>query len=245
MPSHFILRGAERFQNSNSMIVSIAQPAYLPWLGYFDRIARSDIHIVLDSVQIERRGFTHRNKIRTKDNWLWLTVPIKKKGNYHTPIYALKINNESNWKKKHWNSIVHRYAKSPHFKQYKEPLEYIYMRDWLLLNALLQESTNMLFEMLGLKTQLIFTSKMDIKGEKSELILNLCKEVDAKKYISGPFGKDYLDQRSFENAGIEIQYHNYKHPEYVQFYSGFEPYMSIIDLIFNHGPNSLGILTAN
>ncbi len=227
------------------MIVSIAQPAYLPWLGYFDRIHRSDLAIILDDVQFERRGFTHRNQIKGQDGSLWLTVPVNRKGNFYRNINKLTVNNDSNWRKKHWNRIRHCYSKAPFWPKYASVLEQLFQHDRLDLASLLTDSTAQLFCMLGIKTKTVFSSEMKAGGIKSERILNLCLEVGAKVYVSGPFGRDYLDAASFSRAGIKLMYHDYQHPTYTQLYKGFCPFMSVIDLLFNHGPDSLRKLSNN
>ncbi len=230
------------------MIVSINQPAYLPWLGYFDRIVQSDIHIVLDNVQIERNtstSFTNRNKIRTSQGWSWLTVPISRGHTSNDEIINnVKINGE-HWKRKHLNSLILSYNRSPYFEKHKIWFEKFYYQSWSHLNQLLKQSTTYLLKSLCIETPLYYSSEMNVNGQKSDLILNYCKAVSATTYLSGPFGRDYLDATSFNEAGIEIKYHEYSHPEYVQNHGEFMPYISIVDLIFNHGPDSLNILKNN
>jgi len=228
------------------MIVSINQPAYIPWLGYFDRICRSDVHIVLDHVQFEKNSMVNRNKLKTAQGVSLITVPLKTKGKFNElAINTVEINNSQNWRKKHWHTIKFSYAKSLYFAEYKNVFAEIYATDWLHLNDLLKITTKILFELLGIKTKIIYSSEIKSEGKKGELVLNLCKEAGATEYISGPFGRDYLNKQSFAKEAIGIKFHDYQHPEYKQLYSGFEPYMSVIDLIFNHGPRSLEILTSN
>ena len=228
------------------MIVSISQPAYLPWLGYFDRIARSDVHIVLDNVQIERgTSFTNRNKIRTPHGWAWLTIPIRRGD---TPEGAI-INNVqidgSQWANKHLRSLIQSYSKTPHFANHRGWLEDFYSKHWTHLAPLLREETGYFLNTLEIKTRLVFSSEMNVDGQKSDLILNLCKAVGATTYLSGPFGRHYLDASSFEDAGIGIEFHDYIHPVYSQCQGEFMPHLSVVDLLFNHGGKSLAILRCN
>lgn len=226
------------------MIVSINQPAYLPWLGYFHRIAISNFHIILDHVQFEKNSFTNRNKVRTKEGWCWLTVPLKTKGRFgNLYINQLEIANDSRFQEKHWATIRFNYAKAPHFAQHAPFFERVYGQRWDNLIVLMRELTNYLLDAFGIKTPLLFSSEMKVEGKKDELILNLCRAVEAKIYISGPLGRNYLREDLFQEAGIKVVYHNYNHPTYPQVYPGFEPYMSAIDLLFNCGPNSLEVLT--
>ncbi len=225
--------------------MSINQPAYLPWLGYFDRIAKSDLHIVLDDVKIERNtktSFTNRNKFRTVQGWSWLTVPVCRGDKPEDEIiYNVKTNNQP-WQKKHFRSLSQSYSRTPHYLEHQHWLESFYEQQWTQLAPMLKESTEYILDVLKIKTPLLYSSEMNVGGHKSELVLNYCKEVGANTYISGPFGRDYLDLESFSEAKIDVEFSEYIHPEYKQYHGEFIPYMSIIDLIFNHGPDSQNIL---
>jgi hypothetical protein len=226
------------------MRVSINQPAYLPWLGYFHRIAISDLHVVLDQVQFEKNSVTNRNKIRTAGGWNWLTVPVKTKGRFGAlEINNLEIDNTTNWAGKHWKSICLNYGKAAFFKRYASFLESIYVHPCEQLTALTDSINNhFLREVLGIPTPLLYGSELRPEGKKDELVLNICRQVGATTYISGPFGRDYLDEEKFRAAGISIEYHDYAHPEYRQYYQPFEPYLSTLDLIMNCGDESLDVM---
>jgi hypothetical protein len=229
------------------MIVSIMQAAYLPWLGYFHRIAMSDLHIVLDHVQIDKSSktkFANRNKIRTKEGWCWLTVPLKTKGRSdNLYLDRLEISNESHWGRKHWNALRLNYAKAPYFSQYASFFEELYQQQWSYLKDLNRVVTDFLLQAFEIQTPFRFSSEMEVEGQKDELILNLCRHVGAETYISGPFGRDYLREECFGDAGIKVRYHDYKHPTYQQLFPGFEAFMSAVDLLFNQGPGSLEALS--
>tara|TARA_B100000287_G_scaffold31939_1_gene29736 strand:+ start:2287 stop:2982 length:696 start_codon:yes stop_codon:yes gene_type:complete len=226
------------------MVVSINQPAYLPWLGYFDRIIKSDIHIILDNVQFEKNSVINRNKIVTDTSWTWLTVPVKTKGKFgDLEIKELKIDETSKWRKKHYNSLNHYYGKSKYFREHKTWLNYFYDKEWDYLYPLLEESTDYFVETLGIKTPRVRSSKMSVKGNKSKYLLNICLEIGATTYLSGPFGKDYLKLDEFKKEGIKVIFHKYENPNYQQLIQNFQNNMSIVDLIFNEGPKSLEILT--
>jgi hypothetical protein len=225
------------------MILSINQPAYLPWLGYFHRIAASDVHIVLDHVQFEKNSFVNRNKIRTSDGWCWLTVPLKTSGRFgDLAIDQIEIDNAQRWPEKHWNSIRMNYSQAKYFPEHAEFFECIFSRSWERLNPLLREVTTYLLNAFGIKTKILFSSDLTPSGRKSELVLELCRKVSATGYLSGTLGRDYLDEDAFQNAGIPVAYQDYHPLTYKQLYSGFEPYMAAIDLLFNSGPESLDII---
>jgi hypothetical protein len=229
------------------MIVSIMQPAYLPWLGYFDRISKSDCHIVLDHVSMDKNSktkFTNRNKMRTVQGWSWLTVPVKAVASSEdTPINKLEISSDVSWTSKHWKTLQASYSRASFFTDYSDFFESFYKKRENSLAFLLDESTEYLLTSLKIDTHCLRSSDLSPQSKKSDLILELCKKVGATCYLSGPFGRDYLDAHKFEDAGIELRFHDYVHPEYEQVYKGFEPYMSIVDLLFNHGPKSLEILS--
>ena len=225
------------------MIVSINQPAYLPWLGYFHRVAASDLHIVLDHVQFEKNSFTNRNKIRTKEGWQWLTVPLETKGRFgELVIQNVAIDNRSRWARKHWNAMRLNYAHAAHFEEHAYFFEKVYGKRWQRLEDLTREITAYLLQAFAVATPLRHSSEMQAMGKKDELVLNLCREAGATTYLSGPLGRDYLRDELFRDAGIKIVYQDYAHPHYDQVYPGFEANMSAIDLLFNHGPRSREIL---
>jgi hypothetical protein len=228
------------------MIVSINQPAYLPWLGYFHRIAVSDAHIVLDRVQFEKNSFTNRNKVRTREGWCWLTVPVKTASKFgDLCIHEIEIANERQWAAKHWQTLRLNYSKAPFFGEHAGFFEGIYERPWVRLADLTREITAYLLEAFGIKTKLYFSSQMNASGKKDELVLNLCRELRATTYLSGPLGRNYLREDLFRESHIAVRYDDYHHREYPQVYPGYEPYMAALDLLFNAGPASLEIMLKN
>jgi hypothetical protein len=228
------------------MIVSINQPAYLPWLGYFHRIAVSDAHIVLDHVQFEKNSFTNRNRIRTPENWCWLTVPVRTAGKFgDLAINEIEISGEKKWAPKHWQSLRLNYSKAPFFAQHAAFFEGIYARPWQKLADLATEITAYLLDAFGIRTKMYFSSQMSVPGKKDELVLNLCRELGATVYLSGSLGRNYLQEELFSNQGIAVRYDDYRHPTYPQVYPGFEAYMAAVDLLFNTGPASLEIIMKN
>src|ERR1700733_2765980 len=225
------------------MIVSINQPAYLPWLGYFHRIAVADAHIVLDHVQFEKNSFTNRNRVRMREGWCWLTVPVKTAGKFgDLPINALDIAGERPWAAKHWETLRLNYSQAPFFDQHAAFFRSVYTRTWLKFADLVHEVNRYLLDAFSIPTRLYFSSQMKASGKKDELVLNLCRELGATVYLSGPLGRNYLREELFGERNIAVRYDDYHHPMYSQMYPGFEPYMAAIDLLFNAGPASREIL---
>jgi hypothetical protein len=227
------------------VIVSINQPAYLPWLGYFQRIAVSDLHIVLDHVQFEKNSFVNRNKLRTSNGSCWVTIPVKTKGKFlDLPISTLEIADDPRWASKHWSTLKSNYSKAPYFHDHAAFLEEFYRRPWTKLMDVMRELNGYLLNALGITTPLRFSSDLHAEGKKDELVLNLCRAAGASVYLSGALGRGYLREPLFAEAGIRVKYQDYKHPTYSQAYPGFEGYMGALDLLLNCGPKSLEILTS-
>ncbi len=227
------------------MIISVHQPQYLPWLGFFDKINKSDGFVFLDQVQYKSREFQNRNKIRTKDGFLWLSVPVKSKGKGRQKISQVVIDNEFPWARQHLESLKTWYAKAKFFKQYLPFFEDVFNRKWDKLLDLNIHIINYLLKQLSITTTVYFESKLAISSIKTERIIQICKKLEADTYLSGIGGKDYLEEVKFSPAGIKLVYQEFSHPQYDQLFEPFIPFMSIVDLLFNYGPDSLKILKRN
>lgn len=225
------------------MILTAHQPVYLPWLGLLHKIALADTFVSFNQVQYLPKDWNNRNKIRSADGWHWLTVPVLKSGYRDKTISQIKINNDTRWAIKHWRSINELYKKSRFYKSYSDFFEDLYLNhDWEYLIDLNQYILKWLLETLSIKINFIDAKTLSLQGSKSELVLNMCKELNAKTYIFGIHGKEYADINSFNKKKINIFFQEYKHPKYNQRFSDFIPNLSVIDLLFNHGPNSKDIL---
>ncbi len=226
------------------MILSVHQPQYIPWLGYLDKIARSDAFVFLDCVQYKEREFQNRNKIRTRGGWAWLTVPVVSKGKGRQRIDAVLIDNQRPWRRQHHKSLCTWYAHAPFFARYEPFLAQTYAREWVRLIDLNVHIIRFLLEEFGIATPLSFESQYGIAAAKTERIIALCETLGAGTYLSGAGGRDYLDEGSFAAHGIALQYQSYRHPQYRQQWgddgTGFIPNLSALDLLFNEGPQSGG-----
>lgn len=228
------------------MILSAHQPNYLPYIGFFHKIINCDIFVIWDTVQFVKRGpfgWQHRNKIRTKNGWIWLTVPVLTKGKYEQLIIDTRINNDMPWPRKHWNSIYLNYNRAPYFNKYSDFFAGLYKKRWDRLAELSETAIYYIAKALGIKTKIIKCSSLGLNSHGTDLIINVCKKIGADTFLSGRHGRDYLDEEKFSEAGIRLIYQDFKHPGYEQVYKPFIENMSIIDLLFNAGENSLKILT--
>jgi hypothetical protein len=215
------------------MILTAHQPAYLPWLGYFDKLLRSDIFIFLDTVQFERNSFINRNKIKTPQGSVWLTVPVKLKGHLDVPLSEIAIDSKIAWKKNHLKSIYLNYKKSPDFEKSYSKIEGLYQKDYELISELCWDQLGFWLREMGIEKTIVRSSELPISSKKSDLIIDLCRYFQADHYISGALGQNYLEEERFQEAGITIEYQDYRHPVYPQLWGGFLPYMSIVDFWMN------------
>jgi len=215
------------------MKISIHQPVYLPWLGYFDKIAKSDLHIFFDDAKYSKNNLFNRNTIKTPQGSSWLTIPIKYKSD--ALICETKIDNTSDWQKAHWKTIQMNYAKAPYFKDYAEIFEKIYQKNWDNLSDINMEMNKAIADLLGIKTKFIKSSDLKVAGARNEKLIALCKAVGADTYLSGQGAKVYIDEKLFSQNNIKIVYQELSYPEYTQLWGEFIPNLSIIDYLFNCG----------
>ena len=216
-------------------VVSMHQPAYLPWLGYFHRVMLSDIFVFLDTVQFEKNSFTNRNKILTDNGSLWLTVPVGIKGHTKKRLSDIEISPDSGWKKKHIQSIRQNYAKAPYFEVFFADIEKIIANAGHSFCDFIFTMTAYFFKVMGISTPMVRSSSLPVEGVKSDLVKNICIALSADVYISGTLGKGYLDTHTFAKEQIRIIFQEYRHPVYPQLFEGFQPGMCIVDLLMNKG----------
>ncbi|OAJ96174.1 WbqC family protein [Vibrio bivalvicida] len=219
--------------------VAISQSNYIPWKGYFDLIASVDVFVLYDDMQYTKRDWRNRNKIQTANGPQWLTIPVEVKGKYHQKINETLVAEQS-WRRKHWAAICQNYSKAPYFNHYKQVFENIYLEsNEKYLSKINYEFIKEVCNILNINTNLIFSESFELVDGKSERLLGLCKELNADIYISGPAAKNYLDEALFASEGINVEWMDYgNYPEYSQQYLPFEHYVTVLDLIFNQGPNA-------
>lgn len=225
------------------MVIGILQPGYLPWLGFFEQLYRSDVFVLYDDVQYNKQSWRNRNRIKTAQGIQWLTVPVLFKLQEASLIHEVKINNKINWRKKHLRAIQFNYAKAPYYKKYIDIFETVYSKEWEYLVELDIELIMQLAKCLGMTDKYIVQSSLlNIKGGTLERLVKLCQYFQADIFYEGAAGRDYIDEPYFIEHGVTVEYQDYSHPVYNQLYGNFVPYLSVIDLLFNHGEKSLQIL---
>jgi len=227
------------------MIVSIHQPNYLPWLGYFDKIAKSDVFVILDDVQYPRgkKGFFgNRNQIKTNNGKMWLTVPVLGRSEFKN-FNEIGIN-YNGWNEKHIQNIYNFYKKAPYFDNYFENIKSILIKKYSTLSELSTKLIIYFMKVLEIDTKVVYSSNLKTEKIGGEKILYILGQLSATEYISGtgPGSMRCIDEQDYFDRGIKLNWQNYEHPIYNQLYGEFIPYLSIIDLLFNIGYKSIGVI---
>jgi hypothetical protein len=231
-------------EKKENKIVVILQPAYLPWIGFFDQLNRCDSFIFFDEAQYTKNSWRNRNRIKTKDGWTWLTVPVHYQFT-EQKIKDIKIDNTQKWASRHWNLIKQNYSEAPYFELHQKFFADLYKKEWLWLCDLNLEIINYCATTLKISlNKIVKSSQLTITptNDVNQKNISYIKKVNGNIFLEGDLGKQIFDEKKFSDAGIKITYHAYKHPPYQQLHKPFIPYLSVIDLLFNEGPNSLNII---
>jgi len=218
--------------------VAILQSDYIAWKGYFDIINMVDEFILYDDVQYTKNDWRNRNQIKTNDGKQWITIPVHQ-ANLEQMIKDTLVSNDI-WRKKHWKTVVQNYSKAIHFNDYKKLFKELYLdSNEKLLSKINYRFIVAICKILGIKTKISWSMDYNLVERKTERLVAFCKQANAKSYLSGPAAKDYINDNLFETEGITLTYMDYSgYPEYNQLYPPFEHAVSIIDLIFNEGPDA-------
>ncbi len=217
------------------MKAAVIQSNYIPWKGYFDIIHDVDLFIFYDDIQYTKNDWRNRNKIKTDQGPRWMTIPTGSQSN--RLIHEVELPGGT-WRRDHFRKIEMYYRKTPYYNRYKSFLEYVYLdQSWKHLSKLNHFLIRTIAqEFLGIKTKFADSREYDLKGQKSERLLDLVSQAGADVYFSGPAARSYLDEAAFRQAGIEVVYKDYTgYPEYDQRYPPFCHQVSILDLLFNCG----------
>ena len=218
--------------------VGIIQSSYLPWIGYFNIINRVDKFVLLDTVQFDL-SWRNRNRIRTDSliGWGWLTVPILKKGKTHQLLKDAQIDNSNKWQKRHWNLIKQYYGKAKYFHEYAPFFEEVFCKKkWDYLVELNQHLMEFFLINLDISTEINIASDMCLSGlRKNELNIKIIQECGSNYFLANRASRIYIDAKEYEKHGIEVIFHEYEHPIYLQTLQPFISHLSVIDVLFNCG----------
>jgi hypothetical protein len=223
------------------LIVAVHQPQYLPWIGYFDKMRRADVFCYLNDVQYKKNEWQNRNRIKTAQDWQWLTVPVR----YRFPekINEVRINNTTHWSKKHLQALKTNYNRAPYFKAYFSIFEDIFSKKWEFLSELnihLIERLKDTLQMQEKKT--IVSSELVLREDPTDRLIDICKALGADTYLAGQGGANYMDATRFAENGLKVIMQKFRHPVYWQLFKNFKSHLSILDLLFNCGPESMNVI---
>jgi WbqC-like protein family len=219
--------------------VAIVQSCYIPWKGYFDLVNLVDEFIIYDDRQYTRRDWRNRNRIKTPQGSTWLTIPVEVKGRYDQRIDETRIS-DPDWADRHWKTLTHTYSSAPFFDDLRDRVESLYARaEDAHLSRVNRLFLDELCGMLGIGTPLSWSTDYEAEGAKTERLVSLCRAAGATTYLSGPSAREYMDEGLFAEAGIELEYMDYSgYPEYPQLHPPFDHAVTVLDLLFNTGPDA-------
>lgn len=219
--------------------IAIVQSNYIPWKGYFDLINFADEFVLFDDMQYTRRDWRNRNRIKTPNGVLWLTIPVEVNGRYLQKIKETKIS-DPQWREIHWKTLIHSYSRAKYFADYYDIFKSLYQESTdEYLSQINYRFIRGICDILGIKTKLTWSMDYNLVSGKTERLVDLCRQAGATVYLSGPSAKDYMDDTIFEQAGIAVNYMDYsEYPEYNQLFPPFDHAVSIVDLIMNTGPQA-------
>lgn len=221
----------------NKKIVVIHQPDFAPYLGFFHRFLHADFYIALDHVQFvnSSRSWTNRDKIKTAQGEKWLTLSVKKAPR-DTAINQIELSADTGWWQDNLRLLEQNYRKAPFYGELMPEIERLYTRPFHMLCDFNMASIEMLMDMLDVRIPWVWSSGLNPVGAKNELLVDLLQKVSATHYLSGVGARDYFDPLPFAKAGIEVIWQDFTHPVYAQqFGDNFVPYLSALDVLFNHG----------
>ena len=222
------------------------QPTYLPWIGYFGLIDLADTFVFYDDVQFVKQSWQQRNRIKSPRGEIYLSIPIVH--NFGQNINEVKIDNHTNWRKKHWESIRQSYAQAPHFNEWAEDIKGIYLDEWTYLYDLNVSIIFLISKLLNTHfPKFIRSSEISgLEGTSTDRLVCLLKKLEATEYISPIGSKGYMSNESFTALApdIKLWWFEFQHPVYPQIRDNFLPYMAAIDLLFNAGSTAIDYIRA-
>lgn len=218
------------------------QPTYLPWIGYFELIDRSDLFVMMDDVQFVQKSWQQRNRIKTTQGALWLTVPVLSTGRRFQQILDVELDTRQNWAKKHLKSIRLAYAKAPFLQAIFPALEKVFGQHWTKLSELNVALISLIKEVMGIRVPMMFSSQLECRESREEKIIDICKQLNADKLYDTHGAADVINANKIRSEGIEVFFQSYEHPVYNQMHGAFVSHLSAIDLLFNAGPASREIM---
>lgn len=224
------------------MILSAHQPQFLPWPGYFDKMLRCDVFVLLDDVQFKKNEWQNRNRVWSAGGGQWLTVPVLHR--FGAEIREVPVNNAVSWREKQLKTLRQTYSKAPCFSGYFEPWERMYGREWGRLLDINLYTVERLRAALRIDTRMELSSSLGVEGKATERLVNLCRKFGADTYLAGAGGREYMELPLFERAGVRVVFQEFRRPEYPQFGAAFVPNLTALDMVLHLGIEAADALRA-
>ncbi len=225
------------------MIISIIQPCFVPWLGYFEQIALADVFVYLDDVKYTKQDWRNNNQLKSPYGIAKIFVPVKKTKE-DTLINQVEISYNENWERKLINHITECYRRAPFFSEIIELISLVIFKKYIKLIDLNYNLNNIILNYIGINTPIYLSSNIPkTTVDKNLRLLEICKHFeDINVFYDGKKAENFIDIKFFQDNGIKVVFQDYKHKPYRQQGPEFTPYISIIDLIMNHGKESKEII---
>ena len=220
---------------SSEKTVAIHQPNYLRWFGFFDKVNKADVLILMDNVQYPRRSWANRVRIKGSEGGMWLSVPVKVKGRYDQSIAQAEVSYEADWVNKHLKTLERCYEKTAYFDEIFPPVEKILEKSQVSLADLNRSLIEQMMRLLGIESELRIGNQLGVEGKATELLIGMTQAVGGTVYLSGDGADGYQVVELYAGKGIELAFQQFSHPRYEQPYGEFEPGLSIFDAISNCG----------
>jgi len=223
--------------------ITIHQPECLPWMGFFSKLKQVDKVVLLDNVQFKKGYFENRNRVRTKDGWQYINIPVLTKGRHKQNIKDVEISyNDPKWRDVAYKGFFYNYSKAPYWKEHAAFIEELFKKDFRFIMDFNLMAIEYLNNALGLTCELVMASSLGVEGKGPQFLVDICKSVGASAYLSGASGRSYIPDGFFKNNGIEITFQDFKHPVYKQQYPNFVDGMTIFDLLLNCGSEAFNYI---
>jgi len=217
--------------------VAILQSNYIPWKGYFDLTAAVDELILYDDVQYTKNDWRNRNRIKTPNGVAWLTIPVG--ATIGRTVREVRLP-DSRWRDLHWRTLVHNYRRARHFAEVAPMLEPLYRSDRFdTLSGFNRALIETVCVYLSIRTRLSDVRDYRPEGDRIQRLVSLCLQAGAAEYVTGPSAAAYLDASIFHDNGLAVTWFDYAgYPPYPQLWGGFEHHVTVLDLLFNCGPEA-------
>lgn len=212
----------------------ISQPRFFPGLHYLHRMMVADVFVIFDTVQFNPRHEENRAKVRTPDGHRWITVPMRQVSRGQL-VLDTRIDATQDWQRTAARTIETLYGKAPHYAAHAAEIVEILQQPHETLTSLARASWAPALRLLGITCRFVCASELPVSGKGPRLLLDVCKHLGADVYLSGAFGREYLDVQEFRAEGVTVGFHEYTYPVYPQPAGEFIPFLSYLDALFSVG----------